>query len=456
MLAAGIHLGGVSNARAQEAVQQTAPASKTLSARDHIFSLDELLTLAEKNYPKVREAQARLTKKHAQVWEARTAPFSEFKMMAGVGVAPTIRGTAVYSPSSDVALTKNMALAWQVGVEGLVPLWTFGKITSLWDAAEANVELGRHEVRHEKNKIRLEVRRAYYGVLLARDSRLLLEQATTSLDEHIAKMQADVDAGEGDDIELLKIKMQRAELTARGTDADKGETSALAGLRFFCGVEGQVQVPDEPLEEIPHSLGDLTRYLEAARLYRPEINMARAGKAARRAQVELAKANLYPDFGLGIRASVVRSAEVTDQRNPFTNDPANRASYGMGLLFRWKFDLLPRAAKLAQARADLEEVRATERYALGGIATEVEVAYAEASAARQRLDAWREATGYAKRWLIKVQQGMDLGLTEASDMVEPSKAYALKKASEMEALYEYNISLSKLAQATGWEGMIRR
>src|SRR5690606_22105163 len=117
-------------------------------------------------------------------------------------------------------------------------------------------------------------------------------------------------------------------------------------------------------------------------------------------QVELAKARLYPDFGLGISAKIIRSAEVTDQRNPFTNDPANRSFFGMGLLFRWKLDLLPQAAKLAQARAQLEEVRATESYALGGIAAEVEKAYAEASAAKARLDAWNEATDYAKRWII--------------------------------------------------------
>src|SRR5690606_31517555 len=217
-----------------------------------------------------------------------------------------------------------------------------------------------------------------------------------------------------------------------------------AGLRFFCALDGRVDVPDVPLSQIDHQLGGIERYLEAARLYRPEINMARAGVTARRAQVELAKANLFPDFGLGVTAKVVRSPEVTDQRNPFTNDPANRSSYGMGLVFRWKLDLLPKAAKLAQARAQLEEVRATERYALGGIATEVELAHAAGRGAKVKLDAWKEANGYANRWVIRVQQGMDLGLSDPDDIVAPSKAYALKKASEMETLYNYNIALSKL------------
>src|SRR5690606_41067606 len=90
-----------------------------------------------------REARARLSHRQARLWEAKTAPFSECRVAGGAGIAPTVRGTAVYSPNSDVALTSNMALAWQVGIEGLVPLWTFGKITNLWDAAEADIELGR-------------------------------------------------------------------------------------------------------------------------------------------------------------------------------------------------------------------------------------------------------------------------------------------------------------------------
>jgi outer membrane protein TolC len=348
-----------------------------------------------------------------------------------------------------------MALAWEVGVEGLLPLWTFGKITNLWDAAEANVELGRHEVNKAKNEIRHEVRRAYYGLLLAKDSRVLLRRAMRKIDDYIADLEARVADGEADDIDLLKIRMQRAELVARGTEIDKGERKAMAGLRFFTGVTGSLEVPNVPLAPIDHSLGSIAKYLEAARLHRPEVNMAKAGLAARRAQVQLEKSKFYPDFGLGMTAKLQRAPEVTDQRNPFTRDPGNRAWYGLGVVFRWNLDLLPQAARLAQARANLEEVRATERYALGGIATEVEISHAEAEAAKKRLDAWTEAVDYAKRWMIKVQQGKDMGLFEDEDLVEPSKAYALKKAEEMEALYDYNMALSNLAQSTGWESMLR-
>ncbi len=424
------------------------------SRRGRVLTLPECLDLAEQNYPKVREARARLAMKQNKLWEAETAPWSDFKVTAGAGIAPTVRGTTVYSPNSDVALTSNMALAYQVGVEGMVPLWTFGKITSLWDAAKADIEVGRHDIKKEKNAARMNARKAFYGLQLARDSLLLVREAASRIDRYLGEFERRVREGEGDDIELLKLKMQRAELDARESEALKGEAVALASLRFLVGVDAPVDIPDEPLLATKHRLGPMVRYLEAARLYRPEINMARAGVLARRAQLELERAKYYPDLGVVLAARLVRAEEVTDQRNPFANDGGNFTSYGFALGLRWKLDFLPQSARVAQAEAQLEEMRATERFALGGVGVEVEKAFAAAEDAWRRLDAWTRATQYAKQWLIKVQQGIDIGTFDDEDIVDPSKEYALRKFSQMSAAYDYNVAVAELAQATGWDGML--
>jgi outer membrane protein TolC len=417
-------------------------------------SLARCLELAERNYPKIHEARARLKHKRGQLFEARSAPWSEFTMTGGLGPAPTVRGTSIYSPNTDVSLTSNMALAWQIGIDGTIPLWTFGKIENLWDAADAQVKLGEYEVEKEKNDVRLDVRRAYYGLQLSRDSLELVRDAASRIDRYITRLAARVAEGEGDDIDLLKLRMHRAELEGRATEAERGEQAALAGLRFLTGVR-DLDIPGQPLRRARHALGPLTRYLEAARLFRPEINMARAGVAARRAQVRLAESKYYPDLAVGVNARWARAPEVTDQVNPYVYDRANYFHYGAALVFRWKLDFLPNTARVAQAEAELEEVRAKERFALGGIGVEVETAYADAKAAERRLEAYTRAFGYARQWLIKVQQGIDVGTFEDEDIVDPAKEYALKKFSQMSATYDYNLALAKLAQVTGWRAVLR-
>ncbi len=181
--------------------------------------------------------------------------------------------------------------------------------------------------------------------------------------------------------------------------------------------------------------------------------MARAGVVARQAQVRLENSRYLPDIGIAMSAKYARAPEVTNQINPYVSDSANRFYYGAALALRWKLDFLPQSARVAQAQAQLEEIRATERYALGGVATEVEQAFAEAADAATRLDAYSRALGYARQWLIKVQQGIDVGTFEDEDIVSPAKEYALKRFARMSAVFDYNVAVAKLAQATGWDAV---
>ncbi len=419
-----------------------------------VYTLEQCMRLAELHYPKIAEALAALKKKQAERDEVAYLPFGEFKARAALGPAPTVRGTSVYSQNTDAALTDNMGLFWRLGVEGVVPLWTFGKLENALDALDAQVEVGRHDLTKAKNDLKVDVRRAFYGLQLARDASLLVRQAADRLDDYIEGMKESVAEGEGDDIELVKTQMYRAELDARASQARQEAANALASLRFLTGAVGSFDIPDEPLTRVEHALAPLPHYLAAASIHRPEVNMARAGMIARRAQVRLAESRFYPDVGLGLSASWSAAPEVTDQTNPFVKDQGNFLSYGAALVLEWKLDFLPSTARLTKAHAELEAMRATQRYALGGVGLEVEKAYHEAAEAGARLDAFDRAADYAKKWLIKVQQGIDIGMFEEDELVEPAKEYAFKQFARMSAVYDYNIALAKLAQATGWRGML--
>jgi outer membrane protein TolC len=167
--------------------------------------------------------------------------------------------------------------------------------------------------------------------------------------------------------------------------------------------------------------------------------------------VRMERAKFFPDLALGLSFNYSAAPLVEDQRNPFVKDNANYLSYGAALVFKYKLDFLPQSARLAQANAQLEEQRATERYALGGVGTEVEQAFLEAEDAARRLDAYTRATSYAKQWLVQVQEGIDVGTYEDQDIVDPAKEYATKRFLQMNATFDYNVALAKLAQATGWE-----
>lgn len=416
------------------------------------YSLPRVLELTDENHPNIAMARARVKQARAQLDEAHWAPFSQFKLTGGVALVPNLSGNNVYSPNTDVSLTTSLGVGWRAGIEGVLPLWTFGKISNLWEAAGANVKVNEAGVERERDAVRVDVRKAFFGLQLARDSQLLLKDVRSAVDKGQTALQKQIDKDEGDPIDLLKLQTYGSELDIREAEASRYVTVALAGLRFYTGVP-DLDIHDEPLRPPKHQIGHVTRYLQAAGVYRPEMAMVKAGVTARQAQVQLARAGLFPDIGLGLQLGITAAPQIADQINPYVVDPGNFFRYGAAVVFQWKLDFLPQTAKIRFAEAELDEIRAQQRFALGGVAAEVEQAYAEVVDWKKRVDIYARAVQTAKRWLVMVQSGIDVGTIADKELLDPAKAYALNRFNQLNAIMELDMAMSRLAKATGWDAI---
>jgi outer membrane protein TolC len=218
-------------------------------------------------------------------------------------------------------------------------------------------------------------------------------------------------------------------------------------------VQNNFDIPDESLKKPEGTLGPVLQYLTAARLYRPDVNQARAGVVARKALVDLSRARLLPDIGIGLTASYASSPSAVVQNNAWIFDPFNHFWFGAAIGVRWNLDILPAQARVQQAEAQLEETRALERYALGGVAVEVENAYASAVEASKREEAWARAESRTRQWISTVQDRIDLGTLDERALTEPLRAYVNARINHNYALMDSNITRSELARVTGWDAI---
>ena len=425
--------------------------------RPHAYTLPECLSLAERNHPNLWASRARLAAAHAQLDEAKYTPFSYWSANATTGVLPTIGGTPFYNAVPRTALSKGFGQDFQpfmsFGVRGTIPIYTFGKIESIKRAAEAQIRYNQWDLEKYRLQVRADVRRAYFGLMLARDALYIADDILSKLNKGIENVTSKLEANDNsvEEADRLRLEIYRDELLARVAEARKGENFATAALRFFTGVQTAFDIPDEPLKRPEVPLGPVIRYLTAARLFRPDINLARAGVAARRAQVDFARAQLYPNIGMGLGFSYAIAPSATPQNTAWIGDPFN--GFGAALAFgvEWGLDLLPKNARVNAAESYLEEARALERYALGGVAVEVENAYGTAVEAKTREENWDRAEHRAKRWISSVQDAIDLGTKDERYIIEPLRAYVFARANHIQALMEFNLALSELARITGWD-----
>jgi outer membrane protein TolC len=300
----------------------------------------------------------------------------------------------------------------------------------------------------------MDVRRAWYGLQLARDAKYVVDDAIHRIDKGIEGVRqkiakADPNVGE---VDALRLETYKQDVVSQSLSAPKGEAYALAGLRFLTGVETGFDVVDQPLKRPDRPLVGIAQYLEAARVLRPDVNMARAGVVARKAMVDYNRGKLFPDFGLGLGADYALSPNATQQNNAWAWDQFNHFWYWIGLGLKWNLDLLPQSARTQQAESQLEETRALERLALGNAEYEVEKAYADAVEAKGREEAQDRAEHLAKQWIVTVQNHIDLGTMDERSLLEPLRAYGNARVAHLYALMDLNVTMSNLALVSGWDG----
>ncbi|MBL8722083.1 MAG: TolC family protein [Myxococcales bacterium] len=436
----------VAHADAMPTVAESQPAPPKVQ----VLTLGAALKLADDRAPQIKMAKDRVVAAHAQLDEIKWIPWSQFSVSGGVAYVPEVKGNAIYSPTGIVNLNTTGNVAARVTIDGVVPLWTFGKISASQEAAKAQVDVALADVERTKNLLHHDLRRAFFGLQLAHDARYLLDLAKGKLVDAIKHAEENPDTDDGD---LLRMKTYLMEIQGRYGEVEKGERQATAALRFFTGIEAPkpLEIPEEPIAGPKKPLSDVLVYLNSARLHRPELKQAGAGIKARTALVDYAKARLFPDIGLGLSFGYSMAPSVTIQTNAFTSPGGNYLYYSAGLVFRWNLDLLPGVARLDYAKAQLAEVQDLQTYALGGVGVEVETAYGQCKDAMARDKAYGEAEKLAKKWVSGVSAAISVGTKEDKDLVEPLRAFLTNRYNHLVAIMDLDVATSSLMLATGDE-----
>jgi outer membrane protein TolC len=447
LVAASVLLGAILLALTRSACADPASVHQGSPRR---YTLGECLELAERNHPAIEAAGARLAFMRGQIDEARAAPWSFLGLNSRFGVVPNSPKTTQTSEAPSLA--HGIGPFFQIAVNATIPLYTFGKIDGAKRAAEAQARLGEWDIEKERLQIRTDVRRAFYGVELARDMIHLASETLDKLNDSLSSLVKKLESGDTsvEQTDRWRLEVSRDELLARVAEARRGESAGLAALRFFTGIQSDFELPDEPLTPPETPLGPVVQYLTTARVNRPDVNRARAGAVARRAQVDVARANLLPNLGLGMRFDwAVAPGIETPVSGGFDPSAANHLNYGAAFGLDWSLDFFTKSARLEQAKSNLDEARALERLALGGVATEVEVAYAAALEATTRADNWDHAVRRAKGWIADIESAIDLGTKDERSLLEPLRVYVGARANQLQAWMDTRLTRAELVRVSG-------
>ena len=366
------------------------------------------------------------------------------------GLVPDAEGD-IFNPPSDTTGLRSLGPFGQAQLEFVQPLYTFGQLTRLRDAAAAGVDASRAEVADAEFAAAFAVKELYNGALLARE----LADLVRKLRETLAEREEEVDL---DDPDLplatgYKLQLVSLELDTRQRQLDAKLDLARAALAWRCGIaagedwelDSRFLVKDST--HVPAV--DTLKALAAG--HRPEWRRLQAGIRAREALESAALAAYYPQFFLagGFRYGIAPGR--TDQHNPFAVDDYNFSSLGMFLGMRQSLEWGLLSARRNKAKAERLELESQEQMAAAGIALDVRRAYSELEVAETGLTAASEGRRLGKHWVHEAGEAYEFS-EEADDLkalVTAFEGYAGTEQAYFQAVYEYNVSLARLERAVG-------
>lgn len=413
------------------------------------MDLDALARAADRSYPGVRAAEARIRAAQAQLDEIWVSPFFQGQVTAGFTFAPEQRGSPIFSPDSQVPVENPWQPVLQFGIEGVVPLWTFGKLGAAREAGRAGVRAAEADRQRIRQQLLYDVRRAYFALQLALDLQQMVSETLPRLREAIARVEDRLASGDPDvdETDRYRLAAALAEVEARAAQIAHLEASSRAALRLLTGVR-RFRVPECPIARVEARLLPVERYVEAALSDRPEVRMLEAAVRARESSLDVQRAGFLPDIGLAYLFRTSYAPGITDQTNPFIIDYANYMQVGAGLVMRWSIDLWGNAYRVDRETALVDDVRERSLEARIGLELEVTEAYHAAVEAREREAAFDRGRRQTRAWFIAASQGVEVGTASLDDMLDAVRQYLMARYQHLQAIHDTNTALANLERVS--------
>ncbi|MBL1261461.1 MAG: TolC family protein [Thiotrichaceae bacterium] len=426
-------------------------------AQSIVLSLDEAVERALATDPRIEERLHLVNKARALLQRAEGSDDLIFDVNAFVGLTTQVAGgffePGTGTPRSDKyeynGLTSWTSLQFSI----IKPLYTFGKIEHFSAAAKGNIAVKKEDVRLQRAETTLDVTRAYYGYLTARDTRYLFEDVEGRLQKSQDLVERWIDEARGDvrQADLYALQSGMAVVRRYHATAESVEAIALAGLKMLVGINRDValELADSRIRPVDLPLDTLEALQQMALERRPEMSQLAAGLQARRSLVAAHRAGKLPNIYAGIAGMAAHSPKREKLENPYVYDPFN--DYGATPLVgvKWNWATGVQAAEVAEANAALAALTARASFAQQGIPFQVAEQFHHVQGHYKAVTELKEGSRAARRWMVSRYVDFEAGFEEAEAVLTAFQGYVLIYSDYLMAVNHYNMHVARLRHVTG-------
>lgn len=319
------------------------------------------------------------------------------------------------------------------------PIFTGGKISAANKAAQIEVEESNYISKQKESEILSELVERYYGLHLAGKVIDIRKDVYDVMEKHLHEAQRMYEEGIIAKSQLLHAKLYHAEAlrnlkksqrdysvvekALQNTLSDKNNSSIIPMSKLFY------------LKEIE----PLDYYTKKAENLNPLLNRVRSKEQLAHQGVKVRHSNYLPT------AAITGIYDLyNEDLSPYIPD------WTIGLNLQWTlFDGIARTHKTNAARFKEKQVTEIKNKAEDNIKTVITKLYQKINMDIEQMEQLSTANSFAKEYFDVTEKSFREGMATSTEVTDANLALAKVKIEQLQVMYDYVTTLSKLLEFTG-------
>jgi outer membrane protein TolC len=429
-------------------------ATAQAPAAPRSITLVEALSLAAQNNHGLRVSAFEVTVARAQLAQAEAIKSGQLTLSGAYTRINQVSGGVIVlppgtlpPPNDTVTITIRLPAPnpniYSAALMYTYPIYTGGRIESQIALAQANLRGAGATLERAKQQLVLDVKQAYYQLLLAQAGIDVAQRTVDSADENLRVARARVAAGASPRFDEIQAEVNSANARQGLIRARNATALAQQGLDALVALPlDTVLAPREMMILVPVRSG-VAALIRQALEARPELAELKARLAAAVAAIEIARS--------GGRPAVVLAGGPNYGNSTGTGGAAVAASGWSVTLSATVpiFDGHLTDQKVREAEARVEQLRASEAQLRQGIELDVRRSVLNYASAAEGLVTADKTIEQAQEGLRIANVRFSAGVSTTLEVVLAQGALVTAEANRIQALFDVNLARAQLERAIG-------
>ena len=399
-----------------------------------IFSLSECVSIALDSSPQILYSQADIIEKQYSLESSKKDLYPSLFFNYGYQYNPN-----AYTPYGAIENYYNYAFSIEQ------PIYRGRSLVTSVELGELDLELSKATMAQTKNDIILAVHEAYYNLLKTRKFEEVAIQSVEERKAHLKDAQAFYKAGLIPKNDMLQSDVQLSGAQIELLRAKNLSTMALAQLNTLLRRPVETQIEVEDILKYEPSEISWEQVVQQAKIYRPELRQSEIVIEQADKNIILTRAPYLPAVSLS--ANYFKQGDtLTAQDYPLGPSEVTTAQATL----EWRFWAWGQSKdEMAAARYNMKKAQESQTELLDNIILQVRGAYVDTLEAEYNIGVTEKAIEQAEEDFRINQSRYKAQLGTTTNVLDAQTRLTRAKIEYYNALYNYRISLMRLAWSTG-------